>query len=556
MRTDGAREGFRQAMAWLHTWTGLVLGWLLFAIFLAGTFAFFKQELNLWSRPELHALPPAGPLTAAQLARAEHAIQAAAPAAASWRFTAQDERRPQASVFYREAPAKPGERARFVQRWFDPATGGLVATRTTFGAGEYFYRFHFELRSAQQSKWILEGRWAVGLATLLMLVALLTGIVTHRRIFKDFFVFRPKAKAAQRSWLDAHNVCGVLALPFYLVITFSGLMTMHSQYLPAGIAAAYGAQTGAYFGELGGDEAPRGRARDGEVKAPLPLIGEAGWSALLRDVRQRMPEGRIEGIGLQREGARAVVEFLPHDGDRLQYRGPRLMYDATTLQLIRRSDNERRAATTYGVLYGLHVARFADLPLRFVLVGLGLLGTAMIATGLVLWSVKRRADAERRRVAIGAGHKLVDALNIGAIAGLPIAMAAFCHATRWLPLEMAQRTDAEIKVFYGVLALGFLAAALGARWRHLFTAGALAWAALPVMDIVGGWPFWHAGPVVQAVNAGFVAVAALLAVLAWRCKPGAPPLSLKKKAPAPAPASMSPGLADPAPAAAAGTEGA
>jgi len=28
------REGFRQAMAWLHTWAGLVFGWLLFANFL------------------------------------------------------------------------------------------------------------------------------------------------------------------------------------------------------------------------------------------------------------------------------------------------------------------------------------------------------------------------------------------------------------------------------------------------------------------------------------------------------------------------------------------
>lgn len=27
------KEGFRQAMAWLHTWAGLVFGWLLFAIF-------------------------------------------------------------------------------------------------------------------------------------------------------------------------------------------------------------------------------------------------------------------------------------------------------------------------------------------------------------------------------------------------------------------------------------------------------------------------------------------------------------------------------------------
>src|SRR5450830_586219 len=33
------KEGFRQAMAWLHTWTGLIFGWLLFAISLSRTLA-------------------------------------------------------------------------------------------------------------------------------------------------------------------------------------------------------------------------------------------------------------------------------------------------------------------------------------------------------------------------------------------------------------------------------------------------------------------------------------------------------------------------------------
>ena len=33
------KEGLRQSMAWLHTWTGLLLGWLLFAMFATGTAA-------------------------------------------------------------------------------------------------------------------------------------------------------------------------------------------------------------------------------------------------------------------------------------------------------------------------------------------------------------------------------------------------------------------------------------------------------------------------------------------------------------------------------------
>lgn len=36
--------GFRQANAWLHTWTGLLLGWLLYAVFLTGTRASSRKK--------------------------------------------------------------------------------------------------------------------------------------------------------------------------------------------------------------------------------------------------------------------------------------------------------------------------------------------------------------------------------------------------------------------------------------------------------------------------------------------------------------------------------
>ena len=58
---DEARSGdrimeksFTQRMDWLHTWFGLVLGWLAFALFLTGTIAVFWFEIQHWAQPELH----------------------------------------------------------------------------------------------------------------------------------------------------------------------------------------------------------------------------------------------------------------------------------------------------------------------------------------------------------------------------------------------------------------------------------------------------------------------------------------------------------------------
>ena len=230
------RVSLRQAMAWLHTWSGLVLGWLMFAIFLTGSLSFYRQEISLWMRPELQAGYSPGQPPSAQ---ALQAAQRTAAQAAQWSLHLPDERDPTLTLQWRPS----GEQQRPQTLRLHPQTGEVLTPRETMG-GDFFYRFHFELRTAQNGRWVQQGRWVVGVATLLMFIALLSGIVTHRRIFKDFFTLRP-GKNAQRAWLDAHNLSGVLVLPFYLMITFSGLMIFHSLYLPAGIAASKKASTGA-----------------------------------------------------------------------------------------------------------------------------------------------------------------------------------------------------------------------------------------------------------------------------------------------------------------------
>jgi uncharacterized iron-regulated membrane protein len=47
-------KSFTQRMSWLHTWFGLILGWLAFALFLTGTLSVFWLEISHWAQPELH----------------------------------------------------------------------------------------------------------------------------------------------------------------------------------------------------------------------------------------------------------------------------------------------------------------------------------------------------------------------------------------------------------------------------------------------------------------------------------------------------------------------
>lgn len=45
-----------QWMNWLHSWCGLLFGWLLFAVFLTGTLTVFDTEITAWMQPELHEI--------------------------------------------------------------------------------------------------------------------------------------------------------------------------------------------------------------------------------------------------------------------------------------------------------------------------------------------------------------------------------------------------------------------------------------------------------------------------------------------------------------------
>ena len=67
----------RQSMTWLHTWSSITAGWILFAIFLTGTLSFFRNEISYWMQPELHqSVPNEQSVIVAYDYLTEHAAQA------------------------------------------------------------------------------------------------------------------------------------------------------------------------------------------------------------------------------------------------------------------------------------------------------------------------------------------------------------------------------------------------------------------------------------------------------------------------------------------------
>jgi hypothetical protein len=112
----------------------------------------------------------------------------------------------------------------------------------------------------------------------------------------------------------------------------------------------------------------------------------------------------------------------------------------------------------------------------------------MVATGLVLWVVSRARDVPAA-AAVPRGHRLVQVLNIAAVAGLMIALAAYFWANRLIPVEQAERNLWEIRVFFGVWSLSLAHALLRRHkqaWIEQLTAAGILMAALPLVNAFSG----------------------------------------------------------------------
>ncbi|MCW0210667.1 MAG: PepSY domain-containing protein [Achromobacter sp.] len=459
-------EGLRQSMSWLHTWAGLIFGWVLFAMFLTGTLAFFRPEITSWMQPEIQARPTPA-VQAVDLA--QRYLNEHAPDAKRWFITPPSNREPLIQMLYQVPKPKPGERG-FVRVKLDPVSGQAVTGRETRG-GDFFYRFHFELETA--FPW---GRWLASIAGMFMLVAIISGIITHKKIFTDFFTFRPK-KGGQRAWMDGHNVLSVLGLPFHLMITFSGLVLFMIMLMPAGIQAVY-ENPRQYT-----DEVFKSFKITPPLNQPAPLVQIAPLVAQAQDHWH----GRVGRVTVNNPGdAGATVTLVRDAADGVSYGrlAPYMRFDGVTGAFQEGEDDLSATVQTAGVITGLHLGLFAEPLLRWFYFLVSLAGTGMVGTGLVLWIAKRRQKARPGDVREAFSLRLVDGLNAGTIAGVVFGVAAFFLANRLLPAEMPGRQVWEVRAFFSAWGLSLVYAFLFQRrkWQDLLAIAAASLALVPVVN--------------------------------------------------------------------------
>jgi uncharacterized iron-regulated membrane protein len=329
----------------------------------------------------------------------------------------------------------------FQVRDLDPATGALRPAQGGAIGTRFMFPFHFSLHW----KWLDLGYWLVGAAGMAMMVGVVSGVATHRRIFKDFFTFRPK-KPLQRSALDLHNWTAVLALPFHFAIALSGLVIFFGIYMKAGIFAAYGTEPA--------DRTRFNAEAFSSYSRPLakqPLESIASLDAMVVEAKRRWVARGEPGepsvlILRNARDANAVVDVRRAYADRVSLTADTVWFDAATGAVL----HEERQPTATKVqrwISGLHFIQFDHWALRWLYFAMGAAGCAMLLTGTLVWCEKRRERHAKQGL---AGATIVGAINVAGTVGLMVSTLAMLCANRLLPAGLDDPLGTEMRVFFGV----------------------------------------------------------------------------------------------------------
>jgi len=396
----------------------------MFAIFTTGTLSYFNPEISHWMKPEL-ANQPIINNQLALINRSVALLQQKAPDAPRWQVSLPSARQQHFRLAWQDDLENRKSRTRISLLADDFSQ---VSARETDG-GNFFRQFHYTLELRE-----FGGRYLVGVAAMMMLVALFSGIFTHRRFFKDFFTLR--WKNLSKGLTDSHALIGIITLPFFFVLCFSGLLFYLSLYMPWSANTQF---------EKGYQQLNQ------HVSTSLPKVSASNttvkvitdFSYMVTQVKKQWPE--------QNSIARLTYN-LPTDpnGQIVFYRtkqfslsGKREVLSFNTKgELMPAMATERLPRQIKRIFIGLHEAQFATPLLRWILFFMGAACSFLIASGLILWLHKRQKKAKPH-----LGHAIVERLNITGIGGLLLAIASYFCANRLLPVTLGDRADAEVIVF-------------------------------------------------------------------------------------------------------------
>jgi uncharacterized iron-regulated membrane protein len=230
-----------------HTISGIIISAVLYVIFFAGSFSFFRDEFINWERNQTVNLN-----------------QTQVPINLN---TTIDSISKNCKLYGRDITFTWPHAERRINVSLSPTKDSLASDDDKIGAffyvdtknysthnyeeaytyGEFLYRLHFLAQIPYPF-----GYYLSGFVAFFFLFAIFTGILVHwKKIVSNFFVFRPWTKL-KTMWTDAHTALGVISFPFQFIYAVTGAFFMIKLVLVApSVLTLYNGNQNTLYQELG-----------------------------------------------------------------------------------------------------------------------------------------------------------------------------------------------------------------------------------------------------------------------------------------------------------------
>lgn len=392
----------------VHIWTGILSGLLLFICFIAGAFTMFKGPLNLWAVHQQNTLAPI------EMSQYDHLIKQVlkthpdaaeqmtvylptAPNHAPVTWTIEDNQTHAQTIWHASLNSK----------------GELISEQTHVSAiGDFIDHLHRTAGIPGGNEHDAIGIFVMGFVCILYFIAIVSGLIIFLPTwFKDLFSVR-KNKNGKRFWVDFHNVLGITALPFHIIIALTTVVFAYHDVL-------YGSMQQFIYK----DSPMFSRSVPTNIDRSIDsLISIQELTQKITDIEPdfKATELRYSGLGTPR--ARVILGGeLPGEIIRGPYYAfwvtdPYTAADGYTAMLPSVSGVPGKVVNSF---FTLHFGGFGGSFIHWVYFAMGLSGSLLFLTGNIIWVESRRKKLQSSATPIKQNRsvRIMARLTIGVCAG-------------------------------------------------------------------------------------------------------------------------------------------
>jgi uncharacterized iron-regulated membrane protein len=402
-----------------HTISGIIICAILYVIFFAGSFSFFKEDISAWQKNTSYVasrkavvkdfdyiIDSLGKTNKLKGRDFDFFIQKH-DVGAYVTMTASND-----STLKKKVKAKPlgeakkrrgrgrggdGDAKFFTYNFANQKTSDYSES---YDMGEFLYRLHFlaQLNVVPIRLGAPFGYLLAGIVSFIFLFALITGLMLHwDKMVSNFFTFRPWAKW-KALWTDLHTAIGVIGFPFQLIFAITGivliantfLLVPYTKYLYKGDSAAL------YQGLEYSDTAKY-------VYSYQPLQSTFSVNDFVAKVENKWKHSKISAIHIKNYGdanMHLIVTAKPDAS--VSFSGAaKMVYRVRDQKILKETAPDKESSyvgKVKSLVYHLHYGDFGGKPLRVIFFVLGIMGCLVIISGILIWLVARdKKNVPRRK---------------------------------------------------------------------------------------------------------------------------------------------------------------